>query len=100
MNPSHKVPPSQYAPTPTHEQASPAGDCVIRRIRVKSVDSAFVYAILESHEGIASYSTLKHQPGDPHRDLELSIPRAFVGEVNDVLARLARQTGDGIYDLE
>jgi hypothetical protein len=37
---------------------------VIRRIRVRSDDSAFVYSVFEASEGVCAYSTLPHQPGD------------------------------------
>ncbi len=63
-------------------------------IRVKKEDSAFVYFILESYEGITSYSTLPHSTGDPHRDLELNIPPDFESEVRELLQRL----GDLIYE--
>lgn len=72
-----------------------AGEAFRKRIRVKKEDSAFVYCILESHEGIASYSTLPHQEGDAFRDLELTIPEPFREEVDRVL----RQLGDIIYEL-
>ena len=49
--------------------------------RMKTEDSALVYFILESHEGICSYSTLPHKPGDAHRDLVLRIPPGFEDEV-------------------
>ncbi len=65
-----------------------------REIRVRKEDSAFVYFILESYEGITSYSTLEFQKGDPYRDLELRIPPDFLNEVNDLLNRL----GDLIYE--
>lgn len=58
-------------------------------IRVKKEDSAFVYFILESYEGIASYSTLPHSQGDLFRDLELRIPPDFEEEVNALLIELA-----------
>lgn len=57
-------------------------------IRVKKEDSAFVYFIFESYEGIASYSTLDSKPGDAYRDLELRIPPDFVEEVDELLTRL------------
>ena len=66
------------------------------KIRVRKEDSAFVYCILESYEGIASYSTLDHAPGSPHRDLELNIPLDFVTEVKALLERL----GDLTYELD
>jgi hypothetical protein len=68
----------------------------IRKIRMKREDSAFVYFILESHEGICSYSTLPFQPSDPHRDMILRIPPGSAGEVQEVL----NQLGDKIYELK
>ena len=69
----------------------------IRRvIRVRTEDSAFVYFILESYEGITSYSTLDFKQGEPYRDLELTIPSDFVEEVDSLLKRL----GDMIYELD
>ncbi len=77
---------------------------VARRIRVRKDQQAYVYNILESHEGVASYSTLDHKPGDGHRDLLLSIPVAFLSEVEELLTRLSREmredTGEIIYDLD
>jgi hypothetical protein len=67
-----------------------------KKIRVKKEDSAFVYFILESYEGITSYSTLDFNQGDLHRDLELRIPKDFVPEVEDLL----RHLGDLIYEIE
>ena len=64
-------------------------------IRVKKEDSAFVYFILESHEGICSYSTLDFKPGDAFRDLELRIPPDMIQEVEEVLKSL----GDMIYEI-
>ena len=58
------------------------------KIRVRKEDSAFVYAILEANEGICSYSTLPHQTGDLHRDLELSIPLGLQTNVDQVLEEL------------
>ena len=57
-------------------------------IRVKKEDSAFVYFILESQEGIVSYSTLEFKKGDPWRDLELRIPPDFLVETQEVLDSL------------
>jgi hypothetical protein len=64
-------------------------------IRVKKEDSAFVYFILESYEGITSYSTLDFKTGDLHRDLELRIPPDFEEEVDAVLQSL----GDLVYPM-
>ena len=65
-------------------------------IRVKKEDSAFVYFILESHEGVTSYSTLAFEQGDAHRDLELRIPPDFLNEVEDILERL----GELVYEIK
>ena len=64
-------------------------------IRVKKEDSAFVYFILESYEGIASYSTLDFKTGDAHRDLELRIPPDYLTEVEALL----KQLGEMVYLL-
>jgi hypothetical protein len=60
----------------------------ILRIRVKKEDSAFVYAVLEASEGIASYSTVDYQPGAWFRDLELQIPPGLRQEVDATLRSL------------
>jgi hypothetical protein len=67
-----------------------------RKIRMRKEDSAFVYFILEAHEGICSYSTLPFEPTDAHRDMLLRIPPDFVQEVQAVLNEL----GDKIYELK
>ena len=65
-------------------------------IRVKKEDSAFVYFILESYEGIVSYSTLDFELGQAWRDLELRIPPDFVTEVDGLLGRL----GEMVYEVK
>lgn len=66
-----------------------------KRIRVKKEESAFVYFILESHEGVTSYSTLPHREGDPHRDLELTFSATFASEVDEILKDL----GEWVHEL-
>lgn len=61
------------------------GKVLIRKIRVQKEDSVFVYAIMESHEGVISYSTLEHPPGALHRDLELTIPWSLREEAEKIL---------------
>ncbi|MCM2277289.1 MAG: DUF4911 domain-containing protein [Oligoflexia bacterium] len=58
---------------------------------MRKEDSVFVYWVLESHEGVVSYSTLDFVAGDPHRDLELRIPPGFEEEVDGLLNRLGDQ---------
>lgn len=66
-----------------------------RTIRVRKEDSAFVYFLLESYEGITAYSTLDSKPGDSYRDLLLLIPPDFASEVNQLL----NQLGEMVYEL-
>jgi hypothetical protein len=61
------------------------------KVRVRKEDSAFIYFILESYEGITSYSTLDSKQGDAHRDLELRIPPDFVEEVRSLLQDLNKE---------
>lgn len=75
--------------------AQGAAKSVKKVIRVRKEDSAFLYFILESYEGITSYTTLDCKAGDAHRDLELRIPPDFVNEVEDLLRRL----GEMVYEL-
>jgi hypothetical protein len=71
----------------------------VRRIRVRSADSAFVYAVFEASAGVCAYSTLAHRPGDRHRDLELVIPRGQAEEVDRILADLTAQLSGEVYDI-
>lgn len=57
-----------------------------KTIRVRKYDSAFVYAIFESLEGMLAYSTLPElQTGQDFRDLDLLISEGFQNEVEEVL---------------
>jgi hypothetical protein len=42
-------------------------------LRVKKEDSAYVYQVVESYEGISNYSTLGEVKGSPYRDVILHI---------------------------
>jgi hypothetical protein len=65
-----------------------------KMIRVRKEDSAYVYCILESYEGATCYSTLNHQVGDRHRDLELRYTKDFENEVSMIL----KQLGELVYE--
>lgn len=69
---------------------------VFKLIRVRKEDTAFLYFLLESYEGITSYSTLDFETGDPYRVMELRIPPDFVAEVEELLKSL----GDWVHELE
>ena len=43
-------------------------------IRVRKQDSAYVYRILESYEGLTNFSTLGEEFSGDHRDIILHIP--------------------------
>lgn len=65
---------------------------MIRKIiRVHRRDAAFVYAILESLEGMASYSTLPDAPGQDYREVELSVANGFLDEIDTVLNGLRKK---------
>ncbi len=56
-----------------------------RVIRTERKDSALFYFLLESYEGVTSYSTLPHQEGDTTRDIELCYSVDFRQEVDEML---------------
>lgn len=56
-----------------------------KKIRIHKKDSAFVYAILESLEGMVSFSTLPNELGEMHRDLDLQVAPDFENDVEFVL---------------
>ena len=60
-------------------------------IRIHRRDSAFVYAILESLDGMTSYSTLPDAPGQDFRRLELHISPDFEAEIATVLDGLRKK---------
>lgn len=73
---------------------------VVRRIRLRTEDSAFVYSIFEASEGVCAYSTLPHTPGDRHRDLELVIPAGQLPEVERILKDLTDRLAGELYELK
>lgn len=60
-------------------------------IRVNREDSAFVYAILESLEGMASFSTLDCPKTAHYRDIALFIPTHFAQEIEQVIIGLRKK---------
>jgi hypothetical protein len=55
---------------------------------MKKEDSAFIYSVLEAHEGFAAYSTLPISRHDPYCDMKLIVPADFLISVNELLADL------------
>jgi hypothetical protein len=58
-------------------------------IRTRKEDSAFLYHLLEAHEGLAAYTTLPHRPHDPFRDMELIVTEGFRRDLEDLLCELS-----------
>ncbi len=59
-----------------------------------------MYSILEASEGVCAYSTLPHQVGDRHRDLELIVPWGQGPEVDRILADLQIQLAGELYVID
>ena len=64
-----------------------------KKIAVPIENSAFVYAILESLEGMAAYSTLNEKLDDlpNYCILRLLIPSSFEADLSEVLAGLRKK---------
>ena len=60
-----------------------------RTVRILKKDSAFLYAVLESLEGMAAYTTVAEAPGTC--DVQLLIPQGFESEMNDVIQSLGNK---------
>lgn len=59
------------------------------KIRVRKQDSAYLYQILESYEGLANYSTVSQQKDLPYRDIDLHIAPDLREEVERLIDRLS-----------
>lgn len=58
------------------------------QIRTKKSDSAYVYHLLEAHEGLTSYLTLAHQEGEQTRDIELIFAKESEKDVISLINEL------------
>ncbi len=54
-------------------------------IRTSRENSAYLYQLLEAHEGLTAYSTLPFKAGDLNRDVELIMAPGQVSEVKSLL---------------
>ena len=59
-------------------------------IRVPKDQAAFVYFILESHEGLCFYSTLDHEKGQLYRDIDIKGSTDFQADVDHILETLSK----------
>ncbi|MBI3543452.1 MAG: DUF4911 domain-containing protein [Deltaproteobacteria bacterium] len=64
---------------------------ITRIIRVHRRDAAFVYAILESLDGMTSFTTLPDAPGQDYRELELHVAPGFAADLETVLNGLRKK---------
>jgi hypothetical protein len=88
--------------TKLKEQPSSGSDpsaSVIRRFRVRTEDSAFVYSIFEASEGVCAYSTLPNEKGDRHRDLEMVVPVGQLPEFERILTELSESLAGEMHVL-
>lgn len=60
-------------------------------IRVRKQDSAYLYQILESYEGLANYSTVSLAKDLPYRDIALHIAPDLRAEVESLIQRLSAE---------
>lgn len=60
-------------------------------VRVNKRDSAYLYQILESYEGLANYSTVTIGKDQPFRDIALHVAPDLLPEVEALLRRLAAE---------
>ena len=60
-------------------------------IRVPKDQAAFVYFILESHEGLCFYSTLSSSLGTHYRDIEINYTFKLEKELSYVINQLSKK---------
>ncbi len=60
-------------------------------VRVRKQDSAYLYQLLESYEGIANYSTLPAEKELPYRDIVLHIAPDLLPALETVLSTIAEE---------
>jgi hypothetical protein len=60
-------------------------------LRVPKQDSAYLYQLLESYEGLANFSTVSTDRELPYRDIALHIAPDFRAEVEALVERLSRE---------
>jgi hypothetical protein len=60
-------------------------------IRVRKQDSAYLYQLLESYEGLASFSTLTVGKDVPYRDVVIHAAPDFRQVVEELIERLGTE---------
>lgn len=62
-------------------------------LRTKKEDSAYLYKILESYEGLTNYSTLPEEKSHPYRDVILHLAPDLKPELERLLGHLKTEIG-------
>lgn len=60
-------------------------------VRVPKNESAFLYFILEAHEGLCFYSTLPSSLGQSYRDVHIQSSVHFIEEIDQVINKLSQE---------
>lgn len=60
-------------------------------LRVKKEDSAYLYQVLESYEGLTNYSTLVREKGVPYCDVVLHLAPDLKSTVEELVRRLKEE---------
>lgn len=60
-------------------------------IRIKKEDSAYVYRVLESYEGLTNFSTVDGEFSTPFRDIQLHMAPDLVAEVKILIKNLSEE---------
>ena len=60
-------------------------------IRVRKQDSAYLYQILESYEGLTNYSTLTLEKDLPYRDIALHMAPDLKAELDRLVESLKKE---------
>lgn len=60
-------------------------------VRTSKEYSVFIYFLMESLEGVTAYTTIMHSAGDLHRDLLLTVPECFLGELLEFIGDCGKE---------
>ncbi len=61
------------------------------RLRVNKADAVYLYQLLESYEGLTTYTTLPGQKQDSFRDLELAYSESLDSVLRSVLCNVSAE---------
>ncbi len=68
-------------------------------LKVQKKDSAYLYQLLESYEGLANYSTVNFtEKESPYREIKLHLAPDLVAELKVVLSKIAEEIPLEIYE--